>query len=149
MYKSLMTSLPIMVDLPGGTKETMYVHKKMQQHRRNRPDRKKIPIGNPMGIGAGNETRTHDLLITSEMLYRLSYSSILILFIANTMPRASLYHVPAPLSIGQPIFFPLSQIIHNVIVTIIFCQSVDVNRLTKTEPPFLRQNAQRQKVGCG
>ena len=27
-------------------------------------------------IGAGNVTRTHDLLITNQLLYRLSYTSI-------------------------------------------------------------------------
>ena len=30
-------------------------------------------------FGAGNVTRTHDLLITNQLLYRLSYTSIFIL----------------------------------------------------------------------
>ena len=29
----------------------------------------------PGGFGAGNVTRTHDLLITNQLLYRLSYAS--------------------------------------------------------------------------
>ncbi len=43
---------------------------------------KGVPIENPeilldFGVcGAGNVTRTHDLLITNQLLYRLSYTSI-------------------------------------------------------------------------
>ena len=30
----------------------------------------------PLKVGAGNVTRTHDLLITNQLLYRLSYTSM-------------------------------------------------------------------------
>ena len=36
--------------------------------------------GNPGEIGAGNVTRTHDLLITNQLLYRLSYTSMYTFF---------------------------------------------------------------------
>ena len=29
-----------------------------------------------LSVGAGNVTRTHDLLITNQLLYRLSYTSV-------------------------------------------------------------------------
>ncbi len=35
----------------------------------------KSPTKNHRGLGAGNVTRTHDLLITNQLLYRLSYAS--------------------------------------------------------------------------
>ena len=31
----------------------------------------------PSFVGAGNVTRTHDLLITNQLLYRLSYASVM------------------------------------------------------------------------
>ena len=37
---------------------------------------KKEPCINTGFLKAGNETRTHDPFITSEVLYRLSYSSL-------------------------------------------------------------------------
>ena len=37
----------------------------------------KIPARKLAGTGAGNVTRTRDLLITNQLLYRLSYSSAL------------------------------------------------------------------------
>ena len=42
---------------------------------------KKPCSGNPeQGLGAGDVARTRDLLITSEMLYLLSYTSIFVIF---------------------------------------------------------------------
>ena len=35
---------------------------------------------NGFGAGAGNVTRTHDLLITNQLLYRLSYTSKALIF---------------------------------------------------------------------
>ena len=40
-----------------------------------------VPMGRnscgfKVSLGAGNVTRTHDLLITNQLLYRLSYTSI-------------------------------------------------------------------------
>ncbi len=39
--------------------------------------------GNPGENGAGNVTRTHDLLITNQLLYRLSYTSMYTLLISG------------------------------------------------------------------
>ena len=40
--------------------------------------KRKIPARDHLtGIGAGNVTRTRDLLITNQLLYRLSYTSML------------------------------------------------------------------------
>ena len=37
----------------------------------------KSPLSSDKGLfGAGNVTRTHDLLITNQLLYRLSYTSM-------------------------------------------------------------------------
>ena len=54
---------------------------------------------------------------------------------ARTMPRASLYHVHDALSIGSSAFFLFAKIIHNVIVTITFCQSVHVKGVTEKRRP--------------
>ena len=43
----------------------------------NDPKKEKAPCQTRgFCIGAGNVTRTHDLLITNQLLYRLSYASI-------------------------------------------------------------------------
>jgi hypothetical protein len=38
---------------------------------------KKKPLHEGLGIGAGTMSRTRDLLITSQLLYQLSYAGIL------------------------------------------------------------------------
>ena len=55
----------------------------------------------PAYFGAGNVTRTHDLLITNQLLYRLSYSSIFCFFCALS---SQLYHYTSFCRIRQPLF---------------------------------------------
>ena len=40
-------------------------------------------------IGAGNVTRTHDLLITNQLLYRLSYTSVCRVIVTQSIPEVN------------------------------------------------------------
>ena len=55
----------------------------------------KIPARKLAGTGAGNVTRTRDLLITNQLLYRLSYSSKPYLVIRYISYSASRQEPPA------------------------------------------------------
>ena len=62
-----------------------------QEHYRTKSTRK-LPFSG--AFGAGNQTRTDDLLITNQLLYRLSYSSMdwFCLIQASSQTRMILYH---------------------------------------------------------
>ena len=55
------------------------------------------PLGNSSTIGAGERTRTPDLLITNQLLYQLSYTS-LSLFSASLPSAYIIYHMNYRLS---------------------------------------------------
>src|SRR5574340_949525 len=46
----------------------------MAQFWHNQNDERANSYANPLIIGAGNRNRTHDLLITNQLLYQLSYA---------------------------------------------------------------------------
>ena len=47
-------------------------------------------------FGAGNVTRTHDLLITNQLLYRLSYTSVLSFIRARSLTNGILAQKAGP-----------------------------------------------------